>query len=157
MDRFGAAPAYDSSQMIFQDQSFRRDEYVYFKWIANPGSFATYFLARDLRDSGLFKGVFTYKSHMAASYALEGSVDEFFELDTPEGWDAVLAMSVTLVTIGEPDVSKRILFQKSYRARRKCREEHPRGLAEAMSEAMQEVSLKIIRDVYTVLKDMKND
>ena len=157
VDRFGVAPAYDSNRMIFQNQSFKQDEYVYYKWIANPGSFATYFLARDLRDSGLFKAVFTYKSHMAASYALEGSVDEFFELDTPEGWDAVLGLSVTLVALGEPDVSKRILFQKSYRTRRKCREEHPRGLAETMSEAMGEVSSKIIRDVYTVLKDMKND
>ena len=152
VDRFGVAPPYNSNRMIFQNASFKRDEYVYSKWIANPGSFATYFLARDLRDSGLFKAVFTYKSHLAASYALEGSVDEFLELDGPQGWDAVLGLSVTLQVIGEPDVSKRILFQKSYRARIRCKEEHPRGLAETMSLAMGEVSEKIIRDVYAVLK-----
>jgi cholesterol transport system auxiliary component len=153
VDRFGVAPAYNSNRMIFRDQSFKRDEYIYSKWIANPGGFATYFLARDLRDSGLFKAVFTYKSHQAASYALEGSVDEFFEWDTPEGWDAVLGLNITLVVLQEPDVSKRILFQKSYRVTRRCKEEHPRGLAETMSLAMGEVSLKIIRDVYTVLKE----
>jgi len=141
--------------MIYQDKSFKLDEYIYSKWIANPGDFATYFLARDLRDSGLFKAVFTYKSHLTAAYALEGSVDEFFEMDTPEGWDAVLGLSVTLVVLGEPDVSKRILFQKSYRVARRCKEEHPRGLAETMSLAMQEASEKIIRDVYTVLKAKK--
>lgn len=155
VDRFGVAPIYNSNRMIFRDKSFKRDEYVYSKWIANPGSFATYFLARDLRDSGLFKAVFTYKSHLAASYALEGSVDEFFELDTPEGWDAVLGLSIMLVVLQEPDVSKRILFQKSYRVARRCKEEHPRGLAETMSLAMQDVSEKIIRDVYAVLKDQK--
>jgi len=143
--------------MIFQDKSFKRDEYVYSKWIANPGSFATYFLARDLRDSGLFKAVFTYKSHLAASYALEGSVDEFFEQDTPDGWNAVLGLSITLEVLQEPDVSKRILFQKSYRVVRPCKEEHPRGLAETMSLAMQEVSEKIIRDVYSVLKKQKQE
>ena len=155
VDRFGVAPIYNSNRMIYRDKSFKRDEYVYSKWIANPGSFATYFLARDLRDSGLFKAVFTYKSHLAASYALEGSVDEFFELDTPEGWDAVLGLSITLVVLQEPDISKRILFQKLYRVTRRCKEEHPRGLAETMSLAMQEVSEKIIRDVYAVLKDQK--
>jgi len=157
VDRFGVAPPYNSNRMIFQDKSFKRDDYVYSKWIANPGSFATYFLARDLRDSGLFKAVFTYKSHLTASYALEGSVDEFFELDTPDGWDVVLGLSITLAKVEEPDVSKRILFQKSYREERKCGEEHPRGVAEAMSQAMQEVSEKIIRDVYTVLKAQRND
>ena len=155
VDRFGVAPAYNSNRMIFRDQSFKRDEYIYSKWIANPGGFATYFLARDLRDSGLFKAVFTYKSHQAASYALEGSVDEFFEWDTPEGWDAVLGLNITLVVLHEPDISKRILFQKSYRVTRRCKEEHPRGFAETMSLAMGEVSEKIIRDVYTVLKDQQ--
>ena len=153
VDRFGAAPAYNSNRMIYRDKSFNRDEYVYSKWIGNPGDIVTYFLARDLRDSGLFKAVFTYKSHLAALYALEGSVDEFFEWDTPEGWDAVLGLSITLVAAKEPDVSKRILLQKSYRVTRACKEEHPRGFAETMSLAMQEVSEEIIRDVYGILKD----
>jgi ABC-type uncharacterized transport system auxiliary subunit len=153
VDRFGVAPAYNSNRMIYRDKSFKRDEYVYSKWIGNPGDIVTYFLARDLRDSSLLKAVFTYKSHLAASYAMEGSVDEFFEWDTPEGWDAVLGLSITLVVLQEPDISKRILFQKSYRVTRKCKEEHPRGFAETMSLAMREVSLKIIRDVYTVLKE----
>jgi len=155
VDRFGVAPAYNSNRMIFRDKSFKRDEYIYSKWIAEPGSFATYFLARDLRDSGLFKAVFTYKSQLAAAYALEGSVDEFFEWDTPQGWNAVLGLSITLVVLKEPDISKRILFQKSYRVTRPCKEEHPRGLAETMSLAMQEVSEEIIRDVYPVLKARK--
>ncbi len=155
VDRFGVAPPYNSNRMIFQNESFKRDEYVFSKWIANPGSFATYFLARDLRDSGLFKAVFTYKSHQSASYALEGSVDEFMEMDSPDGWDAVLGLSIMLVVLGEPDVSKRILLQKSYRVKRRCREEHPRGLAETMSLAMGEVSEKIILDVYRALKAQK--
>ena len=153
VDRFGVAPAYNSNRMIYHDKSFKRDEYVYSKWIANPGNIATYFLARDLRDSGLFKAAFTYKSHLAASYAVEGSVDEFFEWDTPEGWKAVLGVNITLVVLNEPDVSKRILFQRTYRVTRPCKDEHPRGLAETMSLAMREVSEKIIRDIYTVLKD----
>ncbi|MCD6295422.1 MAG: hypothetical protein J7M20_11030 [Deltaproteobacteria bacterium] len=82
-------------------------------------------------------------------------MDEFFEWDTPEGWDAVLGVSITLVVLQEPDVSKRILFQKSYRLTKKCKEEHPRGLAETMSLAMREVSEKIIRDVYAVLKNQQ--
>lgn len=153
VDRFGVAPEYNSNRMLFQDKTFKRDEYVYSKWIANPGNFASYFLARDLRDSGLFKAVFTHKSHSTASFALEGSVDEFLEVDTPNGWEVVLGLSITLMKVGEPDVSKRILFQKSYREKRKCKEEHPRGVAETMSLAMQGISEKIIRDVYAVLKD----
>ena len=94
----------------------------------------------------------TIQSHASASYSIEGSVDEFFEWDSPEGWRAVLALNITVIVAGEPDISKRILMQKSYRTTPPCQEEHPRGLAETMSRAMRELSEKIILDVYAELK-----
>ena len=46
-----------------------------------------------------------------------------------------------------------VLFQKPYRTRKPCRQQHPRALAEAMSLAMSEVSEAIIMDIYEFLKD----
>jgi ABC-type uncharacterized transport system auxiliary subunit len=64
-----------------------------------------------------------------------------------------LSLSVTLMAHDEPDISKRVLFQKAYRAIKPCKEKHPSALVRAMSLAMKDVSGEILEDVYTVLKD----
>jgi ABC-type uncharacterized transport system auxiliary subunit len=152
VERFTVAPMYNSTQIIYRDMSFKRDAYTYREWRANPGDLVTYFLARDLRESGVFEAVSPYGSRIQAQYVLEGSVDEFFESDTDKAWKAVLALSTTLMVDNEPDISKRIIFQKTFRSTRPCRQKNPLGVAEAMSEAMAEVSEQIIRNVYDALE-----
>jgi len=153
MDRFSVAPTYNSHRIIYRDRSFKRDAYVYYKWRANPGDLVTYFLSRDTKQSGLFKAVLPHDSRFPASYSLEGSVDEFFEWEAEEIWKAVLTVSITLMAENEPDISKRVLFQKTYRAQEACREKNPRSLAEAMSGAMAKISGEIIKDIHDYLKD----
>jgi ABC-type uncharacterized transport system auxiliary subunit len=152
VERFSVAPMYNSNQIIYRDMSFKRDAYTYQEWRANPGDLVTYFLARDLRESGLFEAVSPYGIQMEAQYVLEGSVDEFFEWDTDKAWKAVLALSTTLMVDDEPDISKRIIFQKTFRSTRPCRQKNPMGVAEAMSEAMADISGQIIRTVYDALE-----
>lgn len=152
IERFSVASMYNTQRMIYREGSFKRDDYFYYKWRANPGDMVTDFLGRDIRNSGLFKAVLPYGSDVDCSFALEGSVDEFLEWDTPEGWKAVLAVTVALMDPQEPDVTKRILFQKTYRAEKPLTEKNPQGLAQAMSVAMGEVSMAMIKDIYAVLE-----
>lgn len=153
MERFSVAPIYNTSRIVYRDRSFKRETYVYHRWRADPGDLVTYFLARDIKRSGLFKAVLTYDSRFPSSYVLEGSVDEFFEWDTEETWKAVLSLSITLMKEHEPDISQRILFQKFYRTKESCKQRNPAALAEAMSQAMSEVSREITKDIYEYLKD----
>ncbi|MFH1950905.1 MAG: ABC-type transport auxiliary lipoprotein family protein, partial [Pseudomonadota bacterium] len=148
VERFTVAPAYNTNRIIYRDKSFKRDEYFYHKWRANPGDLVTYFLSRDIRNSGLFTAVLPQGSDFPFSCVLEGSVDEFVEWDAPGGWNAVLAVTIALMAVNEPDVSKRILFQKSYRVEKPFTEKNPQGLAQAMSLAMAEISRKVIMDIY---------
>ena len=153
MDRFSVAPTYNTDRIVYRDRSFKRETYIYHRWRANPGDLVTYFLARDIKRSGLFKAVLTYDSRFPSSYVLEGSVDEFFEWDTEEAWKAVLSLSITLMKEHEPDISQRILFQKTYRTKESCKRRNPAALVEAMSQAMSEVSREITIDIYEYLKD----
>jgi cholesterol transport system auxiliary component len=148
VERFSVAPIYNTTKIIYRDGSYQRASYAYHKWQANPGEFATYFLARDMQQSQLFKAVLNRDSRFAPSHVLEGNVDEFLESDTEDGWQAVLALSIVLMAPDEPDVTRKILFQKTYRSSKPCRQKNPRALAEAMSLAMSEASAKIIDDVY---------
>ena len=112
VERFNVAPEYNSDRIIYRDKSFKRDSYVYFRWRANPGDLVTSFLSRDIKQSGIFKAVLPYASRLPSSHLLEGSVDQFFEWDSEEKWEAVLSVSITLMAEKEPDISQKVLFQK---------------------------------------------
>ena len=151
IDRFAVSPIYNTNRIIYREGSFRREAYVYYKWRANPGDVVTYFLRRDLQHSGLFKAVVTGDSRLESAYRLEGTVDDFLEWDKKNVWEALLAVSITLIQENEPDITKRILFQKTYTSTQPCRQKNPRALSEAMSTAMSEVSEQIMLDIYTVI------
>ena len=148
VQRFTVAPVYNTNQMIFRDSSFRREAYVYHRWRSNPGDLLTYFISRDLRESGLFRSVSPWETELRSRYVLEGSVDEFLEWETEEAWKALLTVSLTLLAEGEPDITKKVLFQKTFSSSKVFRQKNPAGFAEAMSEAMAEVSREIIKSVY---------
>jgi ABC-type uncharacterized transport system auxiliary subunit len=153
VDRFSVAPMYNTNQMVYRDSAFRLESYVYHRWRSNPGDLLTYFIARDLRESGLFKAVSPRAAGSLSQYVLEGSVEEFFEWEAEEEWKAVLTLSITLVAEGEPDASKQVLFQKTITSSKPCRQKNPVGFAEAMSEATAEISRETIRSIHYRLKD----
>jgi len=153
VERFRVAPVYDTSKIIYRQQPFTRDAYTYHMWRANPGDLVSYFLARDLQQSLVFKGVTAHNTGVLSSHILQGTVDEFYEHDGKNYWEAVLAISITLVAKNEPDISNRALFQKSYSTSKACSQKNPRALAAAMSQAMADISEKIITDIYNFLAE----
>jgi ABC-type uncharacterized transport system auxiliary subunit len=155
VEQFSVAPIYNTHKIIYRDKSYQRAAYTYHKWRANPAESVTYFLARDMQQSRLFKAVLTRSSKFPYAYVLEGSVDEFLESDTASGCQAVLTLSIVLLAEYEPDIDKQIRFQKTYQISKPCKQKTPMALAEAMSLAMSEASAKIINDVYENLANRK--
>jgi ABC-type uncharacterized transport system auxiliary subunit len=155
IEQFSVAPIYNTHKIVYRDKSYQRAAYTYHKWRANPAESVTYFLARDMQQSRLFKAVLTRSSKFPYTYVLEGSVDEFLESDTANGCQAVLTLSIVLLAQNEPDLDKKIRFQKTYQISKPCKQKTPVALAEAMSLAMSEASAKIIHDVYENLANRK--
>jgi len=153
IDRFTVAPPYNTTQIIYRDQSFKRNAYVYYRWQTNPGATVTTLLNRDIKNSGLFKAVLDAGSRCSPSYMIEGTVDEFFEWDTHIAWKAILTVNIILIEKDNIDIKNTILFQKTYRKAEICKRKQPKALAEAMSQALSKISEEIIKDVYGSLKD----
>ncbi len=149
LDRFSVSPSYNTNRIIYRDRSFTRDAYVYHRWQTPPGDMVGTLLSRDIKHSELFNAVLTESSSLTSTHMVEGRVDEFFEWDRKEGWVAVLAVNITVASETEPGIVKKILLQKTYRSEKPCRQKNPRALAEAMSQALLEISCEIINDIYT--------
>lgn len=156
VERFMVAPAYNTQRMIYRDQAFKRDEYFYYKWRSNPGDTIAYLLSRDVGESGLFKAVLPDDSRFPYAFMIEGRVNTFLQVEESDGWYADLSLTLALLKADEPDVVKRILFQKTYQGKTACREKNPQGLARAMSAVMKAISQKIILDVYEAIENSVN-
>ena len=148
VERFQVAPFYNTTNIIYKEASFKRNAYHYHKWRANPGDLVTYFLARDIRETGLFNGVFILSSKYPASHIIDGTLDQFYQESIDNSWQAVLSVNITFMVDYEPDISKRILFQKEYTSKKQCEQKNPKALAAAMSQAMAEISKTIIKDIH---------
>ncbi len=139
---------YDISERDNGELIVRLKGMLIIKWRANPGDLVTYFLARDLRGTGLFNGVFILSSKHPASHIIDGTLDQFYQESIDNSWQAVLSVNITFMLDYEPDISKRILFQKEYTSKKQCEQKNPKALAEAMSQAMAEISKTIIKDIH---------
>jgi cholesterol transport system auxiliary component len=148
VDRFGIDPLYDANRIVYREGRFRRDAYVYHRWWANPAEMVPHFLARDLKSTGLFQGVFVFDRTLPATHVVEGNVDAFYESDGPDGWWAVLSLRISLLAANEPDVTRKVLFQRDYHRREPTDEKSPRALAAAMSRAMARTSQAMVTDIY---------
>ncbi|RPH50037.1 MAG: hypothetical protein EHM85_11820 [Desulfobacteraceae bacterium] len=151
IDRFYASPLYNSEKISYRKSDYQTDEYNYHRWETNPAQLIAYFLYRDTKQSGIFKGVFSHDTGFAATNSVSGTVDEFYEDDRGKTWEAVLSLDIVLMVENEPDINKRILFQKKYSARKPCSKKNPKAVAEAMSKAMSELSGQIITDIHKSL------
>ena len=151
IERFSVAPVYDTAQIIYRDEPFSRNAYAYHRWRVNPGDMITNLINRDLQNSGLFSSAFSHDTKFKSLYILEGEVEEIYELDEGEYWKGVLKLRVTLTGSNEPDMKKRIIFQKIYNTAEECKKKTPLALVEALSYAMAKLSREIINDIQNNL------
>jgi ABC-type uncharacterized transport system auxiliary subunit len=156
VEQFSVAQAFNTTAMIYRTSPYKAENYNYSRWRVNPGYLVTDYLRRDFRDSRLFNAVLPDESGAKARFALEGGVQEIQELDQGELWQGSLALSVTLLDTRETDVTKRVLFQKNYQAAEPMVEKTPAGLAQAISQAMAQLSPQIIGDVYQAAKKVSS-
>ncbi len=148
VQKFEVDEAFNSTAMVFRTSPYQAESYNYSRWRVNPGYMVADYLSRDLRDSRLFKAVLPAESPAKARFALEGGVAEIQELDLGETWQASLALNITLMDATEEDITRRVIFQKTYRAAEPLTVKTPAGLADAMSRAMSQLSAQIVTDVY---------
>jgi ABC-type uncharacterized transport system auxiliary subunit len=143
IDSFSSSPEYGTDKILYQEQEATLSAYTYHRWRATPADLVTYYLARDLQAMGSFQAVTSPAGHLTPTHHLEGVVDKFLEVDGDDHWQAVLALTVTITKDSEPDVSKQVLAQQSFKAQVRCAAKNPLAVSKAMASAMAEISSQI--------------
>ncbi|MCX5888784.1 MAG: ABC-type transport auxiliary lipoprotein family protein [Deltaproteobacteria bacterium] len=156
VEPFAVGQAFNTTAMVYRTDPYKSETYNYSRWRVNPGYLVADYLTRDLRNARIFKAVLSTDSPTKARFALEGGVEEMQEIDQGEIWQASLALNITLLDTSENEITRRVLFQKKYQAAEPLTEKTPGGLAQAMSRAMEQLSARIITDIYQAAKKVSS-
>lgn len=147
LEPFATAQAYNSTAMVYRPATFELSAYSRERWRVPPGDMVTDYLLRDLRHGGGFRAVLGYYDGGEGRYGLNGTVVEFLEVDGNGGPRARLSVDATLLDNTQREITKRVVFQKTYAAEEAMTEKSARALAEAMSRALRKVSGELAADI----------
>ena len=152
IERFASAPEYRTKKIIYRDEANVRNNYNYHSWTAYPSDIIGYFLLRDFARSGLFKAVIDFTNiNISSTYIVNGILEEFYEKDEAGIRMAVVSVDIIMAYDKETDITKKIVFQQNYKAETPCTENTLKSLAAAMSKSVENISRRIIDDIYTIL------
>jgi len=152
VERFSRAQLYSTTAMVYQEEPYQRNQYLYHHWRVNPADLVTDCLLRDLRSAAIFRGVFSYRNAESSRYRLAGAVEEFQEFGGKEGRQAVLSLNITLFDTTRQELPDRIMFQKNYRIVEPLEGDTPRELAKGMSRALAKASELLLTDIYQAVQ-----
>ena len=152
IDRFSVAQIFNSVKIVYREKPYRFNEYAYHRWRANPGDMIGDCLLRDMRHSGLFRSVFSYRDLEDIPLILKGGVGEFFEMDEDGGRRAVLSIHLTLLDQSTREEGGRVVFQRNYRCEEPVEEKTVPGFVRAMSRAAEKLSEQAVEDIYRAVQ-----
>ena len=147
VERFSVAKAFNSATMVYRPAPYKMDTYGSSRWMVNPGDMVSDYLLRDMRSSGLFRGVLSFRDYEDARFLLSGSVEEIVEVDEDTDRKAVLSLTITLLDLSQGG-AQRLMYQKKYHSSESIQEKPPVGFARAASACMEKLSSLIIADAY---------
>ncbi len=153
VEQFNVAQTFNTPAMIYKEGPNLRNVDPYNRWRTKPGEMATEYLTRDLRNSGLFRAVISYNNPEETRYLLEGQVEEFLDASEKDGRKAVLSLNITFLDLKKGDTAEKVIFQQDYKVVEPYTERTPAAFAQGMSKAMEKISMQIILDLQTAVKN----
>lgn len=153
VSKFTPTEALAVTTMIIRTAPNKRETYPNAWWTVHPGFLVTDSLIRDMRRSGLFRGVFSYRDDTDVRYVLGGTVEQFLEEDGEGAPAAVVVVNATLLDqASRKDPSKGVVFQKVFNERENMTVKSPQTLAAAMGVALERLSRAIQTNVYEAIQ-----
>lgn len=148
LERFSASSEYMTTAMLIKPSEYVRSYYHRGRWNIPPADMITSMFLRDLRFSGLFKRVYSPDDIFAAHFTIDGRIEEFLQIDTPERSYASFAIHMTVSARDSQHPGGNVVIQKIYRAIEPLSKRTPRALAEGMSQAAMRVSHAFMEDLW---------
>jgi cholesterol transport system auxiliary component len=150
---FTISSAYDHDRIVYKEDTFKRQNYYYHRWITNPSAMIKNILLKDLQSSGVYRAVTLIPGGIVWDYEIQGHIHEISESDLGKNWTAVIDLEITLIKTPSTSSIRKVLFQKNYHHSSICEKKEPAAVVAAMSAAVKELSIELQKDIYKAVRD----
>jgi ABC-type uncharacterized transport system auxiliary subunit len=145
---FQAAAPVQGESLLWRPGPYRRVSAVYSQWQVSPAAMVTDFLSRDFAASRQYRAVLRPEVDQPAPFEVEGVL---LALHGEPG-RVVISVQISLVRPLVTDVSRRVIFQKTYRQTAPLQKDGPEAMVAAASRAMRKLSASVQRDIYVAIR-----
>jgi ABC-type uncharacterized transport system auxiliary subunit len=139
---FTAATRY-KDRILYRVSEVEVGFYEYDRWVEPPEEMVTRAVTAVLRTSGLFQLVTSIDNVRPPAWILSGEITRFDEVRTPIGGQAECWLRVELRHARDAQ----LLWSEVLMATTPLSAETPEALAQAMSQAVQEVALQLVEEL----------
>jgi ABC-type uncharacterized transport system auxiliary subunit len=150
--RFLLAPTVHSHFLVIAKGEGNQEAVSQHRWDRSPADMITDLIQRDLEASGLFEKAVGQFSMVPYRYTLEGKILDLGGLMTKEGPRAVLETEISLLDFETPMGADKTVMKKRYKIVIPCASGEPDSIAAGLSQAAQELSLRLQNDIQASLK-----
>ncbi|MEW6113057.1 MAG: ABC-type transport auxiliary lipoprotein family protein [Thermodesulfobacteriota bacterium] len=150
--RFLLAPTVHSHFLVIAKGEGNQEAVSQHRWDRSPADMITDLIQRDLEASGLFEKAVGQFSMVPYRYTLEGKILDLGGLMTKEGPRAVLETEVSLLDFETPMGADKTVMKKRYKIVTPCASGEPDSIAAGLSQAAQELSLRLQNDIQASFK-----
>jgi ABC-type uncharacterized transport system auxiliary subunit len=151
VERFSVNQSFNSQSMVYKPYPFKFMTYNYSRWRVNPADMVTDYLLRDLRNTGIFLGVFSHYDIEKTRFVIEGQVQDFLEAADKNELNTILSVNISLLDTGHKDITEKIVFQRQYKFQEQIKEHTPEGFAKGMSINMSRLSEQLVNDIHKAI------
>jgi ABC-type uncharacterized transport system auxiliary subunit len=142
----GARDPYNQERIVYRSSAYAFDLYNYHRWASTPAEQVTTWTRRVLRGSGLFAQVLP-NTEGTADFILDGTIQQFEEIDHEKTWEAALSIDFWLMRPGD----RTPVWFQSYSVIQQAPKRNPEAIAEAMSRALETVLGRLTTDLAPVV------
>lgn len=142
----GARDPYNQERIVYRSSAYAFDLYNYHRWASTPAEQVTTWARRVLRGSGLFAQVLP-NTEGTADFILDGTIQQFEEIDHEKTWEAALSIEFWLMRPGD----RTPVWFQSYSVTQSAAKRNPEAIAEAMSRCLENVLGRLTSDLAPVV------
>ncbi len=139
IDTFATHPLYRDRRVAYRASQHEVAYYPYRLWAAPPGELVAAQLASELRRRAVAVAIEEQPFQIEPLWVLSGRVQRFEEVDRGSKWSALLEVTVRIETF----LDRQIISEVTWREEVPTKTRTPEAVANAMSEAVHSVGLKV--------------
>ena len=148
ISRFTSTQEFNTQDMLFSPQGGVLRSYNYSRWRVYPADLCGDYLARDMRQSGVFQAVV---QNGLSRFRLEGALEEFVRIDGEAPYVALAINCTLLDNNNRGGIDAQVIFQRTYRHEVRVGDDSPLAMAQGLSQAMALFSKQVQEDIYLAI------